>query len=413
LSQLIFPLQAAGCVVNSREPFSDVLIEESASGKEVRSSWWGTRRRRYAIGLNVLRSGVVYDFQQIASFYSRHFGQLDDFLLVDPEDNAVIDHGFGVGDGVTAAFQLQRSQLGTVYDASGGPWSVSSKPRTNLVLQSGALGNAAWAPTQLVATAAAAISPDGTLNAAKLAETAAASVEHYVQQSSTALQAAATAGAIVNFGVYAKPAGRNWVFVAMVLRDGVTVSGAYFNLSTGAIGTVLPGVTPSIYSAGNGWYRCGIVVNVGAGASNPTVRIKVETGDAVSTYTGDGVSGLYLWGAQAEISSSPPSQYIATTSAAVTFAPAYYPAYSDGFEIVTDLAPGLVVFLNGAALVLGTDYTVNAKGLVTFTVLPVLGAVLSWTGTYYKRVRFQDPKLTFSRIVQQVWHSNLMLVSVK
>jgi phage-related protein len=63
------------------------------------------------------------------------------------------------------------------------------------------------------------------------------------------------------------------------------------------------------------------------------------------------------------------------------------------FLLVRPLAPGAaelvpatgwgappVLYLDGAPLVAGADYSLSASGLVTFTVSPVAGAVLTFTG---------------------------------
>lgn len=48
-------------------------------------------------------------------------------------------------------------------------------------------------------------------------------------------------------------------------------------------------------------------------------------------------------------------------------------------------------------------YTVNSSGLITFSAAPVAGHSLTWTGTYYYRVRFADDLAEFSEFMSQLW----------
>jgi hypothetical protein len=70
------------------------------------------------------------------------------------------------------------------------------------------------------------------------------------------------------------------------------------------------GVTATITSVGNGWYRCSMAVTTTLATSGSGFQIR----DAAS---GDGTTGVYLWGAQAELGNIA-SPYTVTTTAAVT-----------------------------------------------------------------------------------------------
>lgn len=134
--------------------------------------------------------------------------------------------------------------------------------------------------------------PDGTLTADKLEETTTGGTGHWAFQSTTTIAAAHT------FSVYMKGAGRTWGLLR--IRDS---SGndrcAWFNLATGVVGTVQANLTASISSAGGGWYRCSITVSAALAGSNPCV-VGAANADNSLSYTGDGTSGVYLWGAQLE-----------------------------------------------------------------------------------------------------------------
>ncbi len=61
------------------------------------------------------------------------------------------------------------------------------------------------------------------------------------------------------------------------------------------------------------------------------------------------------------------------------------------------------IFNNGVLQTLGVNYTISTTGLVTFTVAPVLGRALTWTGTFHWLVRFDDDSQSFEQFVQNLF----------
>ncbi len=163
----------------------------------------------------------------------------------------------------------------------------------NLLTFSEQIDNAAWSKNNGTVAANTTVAPDGTLTADKFVENTSNS-SHFIIQSAT------TTANIHTFSVYAKAAGRTFV----LLYHDQSNSGAVFNLSNGAITTPsgIPLATASVTDAGNGWYRCAITVTATA-ASN---GFRAQLGDTATNYvyTGDGVSGILLWGAQLELGSA-------------------------------------------------------------------------------------------------------------
>lgn len=133
-----------------------------------------------------------------------------------------------------------------------------------------------------------AVSPDGTMSADKLVEDASATTVHYVARSYTA----AAAGSMT-LSVFAK-AGERTKFVIAATTDQYA---AGFDLAAGTVFaqayTSNQGVG-TISSVGNGWYRC--TMTWPATVANNALRFLLYTSGP--SYTGDGASGLYLWGAQ-------------------------------------------------------------------------------------------------------------------
>lgn len=168
----------------------------------------------------------------------------------------------------------------------------------NLLTYSEQFDNAVWLKSNATVTANAAAAPDGALTADKLVEDTNTG-NHVLQSAAVTLAAVPT-----TFSVFVKENGRGWVAFRI---QGVTR--AYFNIATGVVGTVDASSTAAIASIGNNWYRCSITLTPSAGAAN--VFIRLATADGVDSYTGDGTSGIYLWGAQLNVGSLQP--YYPTT----------------------------------------------------------------------------------------------------
>ncbi len=177
--------------------------------------------------------------------------------------------------------------------------------RTNSFTYSSDFSDATWTKTNATITANTIVAPDGTLTGDKLVETTTANSAHQVYKGTTLTAAPYT------FSFYAKAAERTWCVV--YFDSGF--SAAYINLANGTVGSNPSGYAITVTSVGNGWYR--IAATRTATAATWYTAIELATADNVRTYTGDGFSGIFIWGAQLEAGSFATS-YIPTVASSVT-----------------------------------------------------------------------------------------------
>ena len=204
-----------------------------------------------------------------------------------------------------------------------GPTGLVEYAPHNLLSRSQELDNAIWVKNNISATANSIAAPDGTVTADTIVENTSAGYHSTYHNSG-----AGTVTGTYTFSAYLKAAGRSWAWVGIG-----TSSRAYFDLSNGVTGTISSGITASITSAGNGWYRCSVTQTVTS--TSVTGEVIIVTGNNGTTYTGDGTSGIYLWGAQLSVGPYP-LDYTPTTSAAV-----YGPRFD--YDPVTLAARGLLI----------------------------------------------------------------------
>lgn len=189
---------------------------------------------------------------------------------------------------------------------NGCPSLLLEKQSSNIITYSEDLTDSAWIKSNATISANATISPDGTQNADKLIINNGATGGYTYRVNSTS--ATPYTGSF-----YIKAGGVNYTTFY------TNMSGSYeqalINLTNGAITNSTFANTPKTTSVGNGWYRVEYTTNAGSGAV--TIYIDGGATSGGGSFIGNGVDGIYIWGAQVEASAYPTS-YIPTTSTSVT-----------------------------------------------------------------------------------------------
>lgn len=230
----------------------------------------------------------------------------------------------------TGSVTFTRSTTGTYVDPADGlvKTAAINIPRfeanglliegasTNISIRSEEFNDAAWSKGGSSISPNSIVAPDGTLTADALVE-GSSSGSHNI------FKIPAGAADTYTKSVYVKENTRR--YVAVWLFDTGTVSGVLFDSRDGSFVEHLDSANQvtsfSSVALSNGWFRLSITATLTAlsqhGVDLSDSASPAKTATKLPTYLGDGVSSLYIWGAQAEALPFA-SSYIPTTTTAVT-----------------------------------------------------------------------------------------------
>jgi hypothetical protein len=173
--------------------------------------------------------------------------------------------------------------------------------------------NAYWGKLALLTTTNnAAVAPDGTTTAGLIVPDT-TSGTHYIQKLVTTMPY--VNGDKIVLSAFVKAAGYN--VATLSFHNAIAQCRADFNLDTGTIHTF---TTEAAYiqEFPNGWFRITIMDTVdsaGAYPANIVLRLRVYPSTPVANYSGDGTSGMYIWGLQGEKNYYPSSVLLTSGNA--------------------------------------------------------------------------------------------------
>lgn len=186
--------------------------------------------------------------------------------------------------------------------------------RTNLFTHSDD-AQTAWATkVRLTVTSNSIAAPDGSISADTLVEDT-ANGGHYVERAVT--QAANTQ---ITLSVFVKKNNRSDIWLNVYANGYADSLRGAFNLDTGVTSTstggTATGATATMQNVGNGWFRI-VLSGTPSTAVVTDCKPRVSIINGSTVYTGDGTSGVYIWGVQLEAGAFATS-YIPTVATTAT-----------------------------------------------------------------------------------------------
>lgn len=202
----------------------------------------------------------------------------------------------------TAANQARLSRNFIDGELQPDPFLLLEPTRTNLQVRSEEFDNAAWTKSNCTVSANQTTSPDGATTADKIIENSGSGSKKVYDSITT------SSGTEYTWSVFLKADTRS--------KARLNIFGAYaeFDVANQTLLTESGITSYKIEDYGNGWGRFSITETANATSTLTYVYLLDDAGNV--SYTGDGVSGLFAFGAQLEVGTYPTS-YIPTSGSVV------------------------------------------------------------------------------------------------
>ena len=197
-------------------------------------------------------------------------------------------------NGMTTSFTV--TSLQSIAGNHASQSTAASRPtyraRYNALTQSEDFSQAVWTKVNANVSANSVTAPDGTTTADTLTPTAVLGYHLIIQA------VAVTNGAAYTFSYYVRPNGYTKIALVEYQTTGNFVT---FDLTGAGSVITASGAVGTIASVGGGWYRVTHTSNAGSGTFRPDLWVlpnSYVSGSYFFTWTPDGTSGVYVWGAQ-------------------------------------------------------------------------------------------------------------------
>jgi len=199
--------------------------------------------------------------------------------------------------------------------------------KRNLLTRTEEFDNAVWSKVRSTASANSAIAPDGASTADKIVEDTTASNTHHVSTAHSFVS-----GMVYSYSVYAHVAERSALAMALPSATFGVDQRVLFDLVAKTAVTQNGTPTSEIQELSGGWFRLRITATATATATS-AVFAYLGSGGSIA-YTGDGTSGIYIWGAQLEVGSTATPYQKVTSAQDITEAgvPDLYHLAFDGID---------------------------------------------------------------------------------
>jgi hypothetical protein len=288
------------------------------------------------------------------------------------------------------------NEPGVWYD----PSDIKLDWRRNLLTKTEQFDDAVWPKDAVSVTPDVVAAPDGSLTADKLV--ASATNANHLLNRTAAFKT--VSGVLYTYTMFAKAAEYSWIRL-QIQASAFPETWANFNVATGAVGLTTGNVQTIITAEANGWYRCSITARANASGNSGVQPFVLDSnrGTANPSYTGDGYSGVYIWGAQLEVgSTATPYQritdgiqdYYAVQALPVLYQDAVgttpVTAVEQPVGLMLDKSKGMSL---GPELVTNGDFSNGTTGWTVEAVAPSSVTFSSGSVTLYRDAASSDPAI--------------------